>query len=134
MNSSKTNFLKSAIVGLLACVVSSQASAEEMKFEDPVIGASGYYVGSYGDGAYWVSDGLANSMFVVSDEGVIVVDAPPSYAQSLPAAIAEVTDQPITHFIYSHYHKDHTGAGQFDRRHIEGQNIADANHGAGDRE
>lgn len=101
--------LKNAYGILLVVVFSWQANAEEMKFEDPVIGAAGYHVGSYGDGAYWVSDGLTNSMFVVSDEGVIIVDAPPSYAESIPAAVAAVTDQPITHFVYSHYHKDHTG-------------------------
>jgi glyoxylase-like metal-dependent hydrolase (beta-lactamase superfamily II) len=88
--------------------------AEAQTFENPTIGEKGYHVGTYGDGAYWVTEGGTNSMFVVSDEGVIVVDAPPSFAQKLPAAIAEVTDKPVTHFIYSHYHKDHTGgAGVF---------------------
>jgi glyoxylase-like metal-dependent hydrolase (beta-lactamase superfamily II) len=46
---------------------------------------------------------------VVSEEGVIVVDAPPSYAEKLPEAIREVTDQPVKYFVYSHHHKDHTG-------------------------
>jgi glyoxylase-like metal-dependent hydrolase (beta-lactamase superfamily II) len=37
----------------------------------------------------------------------VVVDAPPSYASHIPAAIAGVTDKPITHLVYSHYHVDH---------------------------
>ena len=42
-------------------------------------------------------------------DGVVVVDAPPSYAARIPAAIAEVTDKPITHVVYSHSHSDHIG-------------------------
>lgn len=45
-------------------------------FEVPQIGAKGYHLGDYGDGAYWVTDGLYNSLFLVSTEGVIVIDAP----------------------------------------------------------
>jgi glyoxylase-like metal-dependent hydrolase (beta-lactamase superfamily II) len=41
--------------------------------------------------------------------GVVVVDAPPSYASHIPQAIAEVTDKPITHLVYSHAHTDHSG-------------------------
>jgi len=98
------------LVGLLAALFAWQVNAAEGTFEPPVIGAEGYHVGSYGDGAYWVSDGVTNSMFVVTKDGVVVVDAPPSYGAKLPAAIAKITDKPVTHFIYSHYHKDHTGA------------------------
>jgi len=84
-------------------------NAAEQTIKDPVIGSKGYYVGSYGGGAYWVTDGLWNSMFVVSDKGVIVIDAPRSYADKLPDAIREVTDKPVKYFIYSHHHVDHTG-------------------------
>ena len=48
-------------------------------------------------------------MFVVTSGGVVVADAPPSYSAALPAAIAEVTDLPVTHVIYSHAHTDHIG-------------------------
>jgi glyoxylase-like metal-dependent hydrolase (beta-lactamase superfamily II) len=40
---------------------------------------------------------------------VVVVDTPPDYATKIPQAIAEVTDKPITHVIYSHSHIDHIG-------------------------
>jgi glyoxylase-like metal-dependent hydrolase (beta-lactamase superfamily II) len=49
-------------------------------------------------------------MFLVTDEGVVAVDAPPSTGQNYLKAIAEVTDKPITHVIYSHAHLDHIGA------------------------
>lgn len=96
-------------ISLISMLHAGSAFAAEQSIDAPVIGQKGYYVGSYGGGAYWVTDGLYNSMFVVSDEGVIVVDAPPSYAEKLPAAIREVTDQPVKYFVYSHHHKDHTG-------------------------
>ena len=49
-------------------------------------------------------------MFLITDEGVVAVDAPPSIGQNYLKAIAEVTDKPITHLIYSHAHLDHIGA------------------------
>jgi glyoxylase-like metal-dependent hydrolase (beta-lactamase superfamily II) len=42
----------------------------------------------------------------------VVVDAPPSYASHIPQAIAEVSDKPVTHIVYSHYHVDHIGGAK----------------------
>ncbi|HKR73394.1 MAG TPA: MBL fold metallo-hydrolase [Candidatus Nitrosocosmicus sp.] len=61
-------------------------------------------------GVYVVSSGGTNSMFLVTQEGVVVVDAPPSIGDKIFAAVSNVTDKPITHLIYSHSHKDHIGA------------------------
>jgi glyoxylase-like metal-dependent hydrolase (beta-lactamase superfamily II) len=61
-------------------------------------------------GVYVVSSGGTNSMFLVTQEGVVVVDAPPSIGDKIFAAVSNVTDKPITHLIYSHGHKDHIGA------------------------
>ena len=49
-------------------------------------------------------------MFLVTDKGVVVVDAPPSIGENYLKAIAEVTDKPVTYVIYSHAHIDHIGA------------------------
>jgi glyoxylase-like metal-dependent hydrolase (beta-lactamase superfamily II) len=97
------------LIGLFFTLQSGFAFAAGQTIENPVIGEKGYHVGSYGNGAYWITNGLYNSMFIVSDEGVIVVDAPPSYADKIPAAIKEVTDLPVKYFVYSHHHNDHTG-------------------------
>lgn len=59
---------------------------------------------------YVVSAGGYNSMFLVTQEGVVVVDAPPAIGDKIFAAVSNVTDRPITHLIYSHSHKDHIGA------------------------
>lgn len=61
-------------------------------------------------GVYVVSAGGYNSMFLVTREGVVVVDAPPAIGDKIFAAVSEVSDRPITHLIYSHAHKDHIGA------------------------
>lgn len=69
--------------------------------------AKGYRLQDLGGGLYLVTDNAYQSMFLVYDRGVVVIDAPPSYAANIPAAVAEVTDKPITHVIYSHSHVDH---------------------------
>ncbi len=62
------------------------------------------------NGVYMMSADGYNSMFLVTGEGVVVVDAPPGIGDKIFAAVLEVTDEPITHLIYSHAHKDHIGA------------------------
>jgi glyoxylase-like metal-dependent hydrolase (beta-lactamase superfamily II) len=58
-------------------------------------------------------------MFLVTATGVVVVDAP--NGDLVKAAIAEVTDLPVTHFIYSHSHGDHTGgAAAFLNANVDG--------------
>src|SRR5262245_13194188 len=68
----------------------------------PIDPAKGYRTEKLGDGLYMVTDNAYQSMFLVYDRGVVVVDAPPGYADKIPQAIAEVTKNPITHVIYSH--------------------------------
>lgn len=74
--------------------------------------AKGYFVEEIKDGLYWATEGAYQFMFLTTGEGVIVVDAPPSIGANILNAITEVTDEPITHVIYSHSHADHiAGAG-----------------------
>ncbi len=55
------------------------------------------------------------SIFVLTDEGVVVTDPINSIAAGwLRSEIGELTDKPITHLIYSHSHGDHaSGGGSF---------------------
>lgn len=69
----------------------------------------GYRIEQLGRGLYMVTDNAYQSMFMVYESGVVVIDAPPSYASRLKQAIAEVTRLPVTHLIYSHAHTDHIG-------------------------
>ncbi|MDH3313930.1 MAG: MBL fold metallo-hydrolase [Nitrosopumilus sp.] len=70
----------------------------------------GYLVEEIRDGLYWVTDGAYNTMFLTTGQGVIAVDAPPSIGENYLKAIAEVTEEPVTHVIYSHTHNDHVGS------------------------
>src|SRR5215469_3794085 len=82
----------------------------------PPIPAKGYLVQQIRDHLYWVTDGAYNTMFLVTDKGVIAVDAPPTIGKNYLKAIAEVTNKPVTFVIYSHAHIDHIGAaGMFPR-------------------
>jgi len=76
----------------------------------PIDQEKGYFVEEISDGLYWVTEGSYQVMFLVTGEGVIVVDAPPTIGDKYLAAIKEVTDEPITHVIYSHSHADHIAA------------------------
>lgn len=50
-----------------------------------------------------------NSVFVVTDQGVVVFDAggSPLMGESIVAKVRSVTKNPITHVIISHWHGDH---------------------------
>lgn len=69
----------------------------------------GYLVEEIGDGLYWITDGVYQTMFLTTGEGVIAIDAPPSLGTKYLKAISEVTDERVTHVIYSHSHIDHIG-------------------------
>jgi|GEM_PF-705059 len=73
----------------------------------PAIPEKGYLVQELRDGLYMVTNGIYQMIFVVTDTGVIAVDAPPILGTNILKAIAEVTDKPITHVVYSHAHADH---------------------------
>ena len=74
------------------------------------------YVEEIEPNLFYVTGGVYTSAFLKTEEGVVVLDAPPSFAHKLPAVIAEhAPDVPITHLIYSHGHTDHVGgAAVFD--------------------
>jgi len=104
------------LLGLLTAAVfaafSGSAQAEPRHSADRVseVPANGYLVEEINEGLYWVTDGVYQTMFLTTGKGVIVVDAPPTIGANLLKAIVEVTDEPITHLIYSHSHRDHIGA------------------------
>ncbi|WP_420546815.1 MBL fold metallo-hydrolase [Curvivirga sp.] len=63
-----------------------------------------------GENVYDFFSGWYNSLVVVGDNGVLVVDpAWSARAEEMKAAIAKVTDKPITHVVLSHEHYDHAG-------------------------
>ena len=75
--------------------------------------AKGYRLQNLGADLYMVTDNAYQSLFLVYDRGVVVVDAPQAVAAHIPQAIGEITRKPITHIIYSHSHADHIGGTKF---------------------
>lgn len=72
----------------------------------------GYLVKLVKPDVYVISDGVYQSAFVTTGKGVILFDAPESFAQHIVKAVAEVTAEPIVLLVYSHAHLDHiAGAG-----------------------
>src|SRR5450631_325678 len=92
---------------LCACAIHTAFAATEIGGGPAVDPAKGFLVQPIGDSLYWVTDGAYNAMFLVTSAGVIACDAPPSLGANHLKAIAETTDQPVTHLIYSHEHVDH---------------------------
>jgi glyoxylase-like metal-dependent hydrolase (beta-lactamase superfamily II) len=90
--------------------MTSSAALPDTSFGPQIDYSKGYLVEEIRDGLYWVTDGAYNTMFLTTGQGVIVVDAPPSIGENYLNAIAEVTEEPITHVIYSHTHNDHIGS------------------------
>ena len=85
----------------------------------PAIPSKGYVVQEIRDGLYWVTDGAYNTMFLVTSEGVIAVDAPPTLGPNYLKAIAEVTPKPVRYLVYSHEHTDHIGAAYLFSKSVE---------------
>lgn len=58
---------------------------------------------------YVLTDGIWQSVVIVTNKGVVLIDAPESLAPNIQKAVAEVTDQPIVTLVYTHAHIDHIG-------------------------
>ena len=71
--------------------------------------SKGYFVKEIASDVYWLVSSGYHTMFVTTGEGVVIIDKPQPIGGKYLDAIREVTDEPITHMIYSHHHRDHTG-------------------------
>lgn len=75
----------------------------------------GYHVGRIERNLYWVTDGVYQSAFLTTKDGVVIFDAPPSIGNNLRRAVDEIAaaegvSNTVTHLVYSHHHADHAGA------------------------
>jgi len=76
----------------------------------------GFFTREIRDGIYLLTEGWYHVLVIPTDEGTVVVDAPPTISpdfytgQNLMKGIASITDIPVSHLIYSHHHHDHIGA------------------------
>ena len=92
---------------LSAWLLINFASAEMAKYTSIV--ADGVY--TFGNPAQGYT-----SMFIVTNDGVIVVDpVNTGHSKAMLKAIRSVTDQPIKYLLHSHNHWDHSSGGQIYR-------------------
>ena len=88
----------------------------------PALNEQGYYVGRVERNLYWVTDGVYQSAFLTTRDGVVLFDAPPTIGNNIRRAVDEIAaangvSNKITHLIYSHHHADHVGASSvFDKK------------------
>ncbi len=83
----------------------------------PALNDQGYYVGRVERNLYWVTDGVYQSAFLATRDGVVLFDAPPSIGGNLRRAVDQIAaadgvPNRVTHLVYSHHHADH-GAAAF---------------------
>ena len=91
---------------VLSSPIAAQTSPESLEGYVPVLDsvkakfwkidpAIGHAVKSFGGGVHVISDNGWQSAFLVTDEGVIVFDAPASFGKHIPSAISKVTEKPM---------------------------------------
>jgi len=84
----------------------------------PALNDKGYYVGRVEKNLYWITDGVYQSAFLTTTDGVVLLDAPPTIGGNIQRAVDEIAatngvSNKVTHLIYSHHHADHAGASLF---------------------
>jgi glyoxylase-like metal-dependent hydrolase (beta-lactamase superfamily II) len=98
----------------------------------------GYLTKELKPGVFMITDGGYQALFAVGADGVVLFDAPPSFARHMVAAVGEVTSEPIAKLVYSHGHVDHIGGAGLIRQHnpkveiIAEQGVARFLHEQGD--
>jgi glyoxylase-like metal-dependent hydrolase (beta-lactamase superfamily II) len=113
---------RARLAGLLlgSGVIASLAAAQTLPDYLPLLPAvkqkaitvdphKGYVVKLLKPGIYMVTEGAYESMFVTTGKGVVLFDAPPSFAGHISQAVAETSKEPIVELVYSHLHVDHIG-------------------------
>lgn len=114
------NFIALILI-MLSGSVFAQKTLEEYK---PVLGSTlkrsikidqnkGYTIQEIKPNIYVLTDGVWLSAAVVTEEGVVLIDAPESFGMNIQKAVQEVTSKPIVTLIYTHAHSDHIGGSQY---------------------
>jgi len=87
----------------------------------PALNEQGFYVGRVERNLYWITDGVYQSAFLTTRDGVVLLDAPPTIGRNIQRAVDQIAaangvSNKVTHLVYSHHHADHAGASSlFDK-------------------
>jgi len=84
---------------------------------------TGLHVAEVKPDLFYVTDGIYQAAFVRTGQGIILLDAPPSFAHKLPGVIAaHASGEALKFLLYSHGHADHIG-GSAALRDIRGLQV-----------
>ena len=72
----------------------------------PTVNEQGYYVGQVERNLYWVTEGVYESAFLTTPDGVVLFDAPPTIGHNIQRAIDETAatngvSNKVTHLVHS---------------------------------
>ncbi len=98
-----------ARLAVAAALVLPLGAAAQTLEARPVAEGVWYFQGDAALGSPANRNFISNSGFVVTGDGVVVIDAlgSPALASEMLAAIRRVTSEPVRHVIVTHYHADH---------------------------
>lgn len=102
--------LQAAGLVVLALAVHAGASAQPRAVEPQQVSPSAWFVqGDAAMGSPANRNFISNAGFIVTADGVVVIDAlgSPQLARELLQGIARITPKPVTHVVVTHYHADH---------------------------
>ncbi|MES1925960.1 quinoprotein relay system zinc metallohydrolase 1 [Salinisphaera sp. T31B1] len=97
-------------LGMVLCHSAAAFAADYYDLHPQQIAADTYvFYGAQENFSFDNHGAIANTGFIVTDAGVIVIDTGPSrlYGRAMRAAIARVTDRPIAQVYITHAHPDH---------------------------
>ncbi len=95
---------------MLLCATQSVFAARDYALEPQQVAPNTYVlIGANEHFSFANGGNIANTGFIVTDDGVVVIDTGPSrlYGEQMIAAIRAVTDQPIVRVYNTHLHPDH---------------------------
>ena len=111
----KALIARAGVWSLAVCACLQPAAAAEPSIKAlPVAPGVWYFQGLAALGSPANRNFISNAGFVVTDDGVVVVDAlgSPALADEMLAEIRRVTTQPLRYLILTHYHADHIYGAQ----------------------
>ena len=104
-----TGLRQLALLAILGWAATGQAQPAQTLTPIQLSHAVWYVQGMSALGSSANQNFISNAAFIVTTQGVVVIDAlgSPALARQLVAAIRQVTPQPVSHVIVTHYHADH---------------------------
>ena len=81
----------------------------------PTLNKYGYYVGRVERNLYYITDGVYQSAFLTTSDGIVLFDAPPTIGNNIQRAVdviaaANHVSNKVSYLIYSHHHADNVVA------------------------